>query len=290
VTPDWKAPTGIEIFNDSGTYAPTYMVGPYEQDGERHVFLLDGYAASAEAMQAASLSEAFDLDVSMALFSSQFKLPYGRERQVMLLDPEAPDFAARLEELCGEPMTAERVEAYRFDIRDALASNVPAGQRTFRIDDLFPEKRWRGQATAGYMCTDPYTGAPGVEDLGDGRYRVTSRLATRRTSVRCTFTVRLMKGFEESRLVFSPLLIRHTNPGSDFRDRPVKVSDSGRIRNELQTMLFQALEYQGGQKIRVHFDRIDEKMLSPERKALLWDVLRWYQNSHPVWFHWLEIL
>ena len=62
----WALPTGIPAFNESGTYAPTYRIGPYEQDGARHLFLCDGYAASAEAMQAASLAPMLGLDASSA--------------------------------------------------------------------------------------------------------------------------------------------------------------------------------------------------------------------------------
>ncbi|HSN69672.1 MAG TPA: hypothetical protein VLV48_10525, partial [Thermoanaerobaculia bacterium] len=59
----WKAPSGLAVFTDSGTYAPTFLVGSWKDgDGAAHVFLCDGYAASAEAMQAASLSEVLDVD------------------------------------------------------------------------------------------------------------------------------------------------------------------------------------------------------------------------------------
>jgi hypothetical protein len=68
----------------------------------------------------------------------------------------------------------------------------------------------------------------------------------------------------------------------------VKISDSGRIRNELQTMLSQALEHDGD-RIRVHFDRIDDKVMPKEKQAKIRDVLAWFKANHPVWFAWLEI-
>src|SRR4051812_923668 len=71
----WILPTGLPAFTESGTYAPTYCVGSWkDKAGESHVFLCDGYAASAEALQAATLSEVLDVDVTMALYSPKFDL------------------------------------------------------------------------------------------------------------------------------------------------------------------------------------------------------------------------
>ena len=90
-----------------------------------------------------------------------------------------------------------------------------------------------------------------------------------------------------TRQVFSPLLVRFLS-GVDHTTRPVKISDSGRIRNELQTMLSQALAYENDH-VRVHFDRIDEKVVPLEKQAAIRKVLEWYKASHPVWFEWLDI-
>ena len=46
----------------------------------------------------------------------------------------------------------------------------------------------------------PYT------EIGEGRYKVTTRLATQNASALVTFTFRLMESMEETRLVFSPLV------------------------------------------------------------------------------------
>ena len=89
-------------------------------------------------------------------------------------------------------------------------------------------------------------------------------------------------------LVFSPLLDRFF-AGEDYHSRAVKVSDSGRIRNELLTLCSDALEHNGTDRIRVYFDRIDDAVLPPEKKAFITEVLRWYKEHHPVWFGWLEI-
>jgi hypothetical protein len=76
--------------------------------------------------------------------------------------------------------------------------------------------------------------------------------------------------------------------GVDHTTRPVKISDSGRIRNELQTMVPQALEHDG-ERIRVHFDRINELVMPRDRQAKIRRVLEWYKRHHPVWFEWLDV-
>jgi hypothetical protein len=285
----WKAPSGLEVFTDSGTYAPTFLVGSWkDSSGAAHLFLCDGYAATAEAMQAASLSEVLDVDASMALFSPSFELPCHVEAKLMQLDPEAPGFAARIAEMIGgREVDAGRAVSYAEAIREAEASNIPLGRPSLRADDFLPEKNWRVLASTGYICDDPYSGIAGVTRVADGVYRVTTALATHNASSRITFTFRLMEPPEKARHVFSPLLVRFLS-GVDHTTRPVKVSDSGRIRNELQTMLSQALEHDG-ETVRVHFGRLDEKVVPRERQETIRKVLEWYRSNHPVWFSWLEI-
>jgi hypothetical protein len=285
----WKAPSGLEVFTDSGTYAPTFLVGSWKDAaGATHVFLCDGYAATAEAMQAASLSEVLEVDASMSLFSPEFDQPCDVEGRVMQLDPAAPDFARRVGKAVGaREVEAARVQAYAEAITEARDSNMPVGRRVLRADDFLPQKNWRTLACTGYMCDDPYTGASGVTKVSDRLYKVTTQLATRQAKARITFTFRLMESLEQARHVFSPLLVRFIS-GVDHTRRAVKISDSGRIRNELQTMLSQALEHDG-EKMRVHFDRIDEKVMPREKQLAIRRVLEWYKENHPMWFSWLEI-
>jgi hypothetical protein len=284
----WKTPSGMAIFTDSGTYAPTFLVGSWKDaEGATHVFLCDGYAASAEAVQAASLSEVLDVDSSMEVFSSIFELPCGTEGQLMRLDPGGPDFAKRVGQLFGREVEAGKIRTYAAAIRDAETSNIPLGRRVLRADDFLPEKTWSVLASIGYICDDPYTGAEGVTRISDGVFRVTTRLATRKASSRISFTLRLMEPFETARQVFSPLLVRFMS-GIDHKTRPVKISDSGRLRNELQTMLSQALEHDG-ESIRVHFDRVDDQVMPREKQTAIREVLLWYKKEHPVWFEWLDI-
>jgi hypothetical protein len=223
----------------------------------------------------------------MAGFSPKFELPCDREYQLMKLDPKAADFGNRLAALFGKPIDHETITYYADAIREAEESNIPSHKRVVRADDFLPEKSWSVLASTGYICDDPYTGAPGVTRLSEGVYRVTTRLATRHASSKVHLTLRLMNPIDEARLVFSPLLVRYLS-GVDHTARPVKISDSGRIRNELQTMLTQALVYEG-ETIRVHFDRVDEKVMPRDKQAKIRKVLEWYKAEHPVWFNWLEI-
>ncbi len=285
----WIAPTGLPVFTDSGTYAPTSMVRCWnDSSGAPHVFLCDGYAATAEALQAASLSEVFDVDVTMAPLSPKFELPLADEYHLMKLSPEAPDFERSLAKLYGDrPIDAALVKTYARAIRDARTSNIPLDRRVLRAEDFLTEREWRVLSCIGYMCDDPYTGLPGVQQLSDNRYRVTAQLATHAARSTIHFTFRLLETAAETRLAFSPLLVRFIS-GSDYTQRAVKVSDSGRIRNELQTMLSQAIDYEGDRMI-VHFDRVEDDVMTQPHQALIKDALGWYKQQHPEWFRWLEL-
>jgi hypothetical protein len=94
---------------------------------------------------------------------------------------------------------------------------------------------------------------------------------------------------DQQRLVFLPILNRFL-AGEDYEKRAVKISDSGRIRNELQTLCAEALEFPGENRIRIHFDRIAPAVISPEQQVRLMEVLLWYKARHPFWFSWLEIV
>ena len=285
----WPLPGGLPAFTESGTYAPTYLVGHWKDAaGEPHLFLCDGYAASAEALQAASLSAALDVEVSMALYSPRFERPMLDEYHLMQLDPDSPRFAEDLgRHLAEQPPGPERVAYYRECLREKALANLPRYDRTTRADDFFPEKSWRVLAASGYIGADPYTGLPGVERLSDDRYAVTTQLASKGASLVTRFVFRFLHPAAEMRLIFSPLLERFI-AGQDWTARAVKVSDSGRIRNELQTLVSQALEYRED-RIVVHFDRIQPDVLSLDKQRVVRRVLEWYKQNQPVWFAWLEL-
>jgi hypothetical protein len=284
----WIVPsTGIPAFTESGTYAPVYCVGPSTHDGEPHLFICDGYSASAEAMQAASLDPILGTVTSMCLFSSRFNISYEREHRLMRLDPDAVDYASRLDELAGRPVDDATAEIYRTNVREARAACMPVTRRTSTADDFFPNKEWRVLSLSSAMLPDPYTGIPGVEQVGADVFRVTTRAATRAGMVDVALSLRLMEPMDEMRMVFSPLLDRFY-AGQDYRARAVKISDSGRIRNELQTLCSEAIEYLPEGRMVVHFDQVDDAVLAPDKKALIREVLAWYRKVHPIWFRWLE--
>jgi hypothetical protein len=291
VDDDWQLPSGMNAFTDSGTYAPTYCVR-FEKDssGESHLFLVDGYAASAEAMQAASLAPMLDLRAFLSVFTSSFKLPYNKEQYIMSLDPDAADFKQQLEKLAGETFDNGTVENYKAMIRDAVYAGIPVDKPAIEAGDLFPEKQWDVLAVSGYMRPDPYSGAPGVELVDEEKniYRVTVRLAGTKGDKQLTFKLRLMEDREQSELVFKPLLNRFM-AGEEYTSRSVRISDSGRIRNEIQTLCSEALEFLPGDHIRIHFDRISPDVISHQDQDKLRKILGWYKDFHPIWFTWLEI-
>ncbi|CAN0312879.1 unnamed protein product [Phaeothamnion confervicola] len=240
-------------------------------------------------MQAASLAPALGLEASLSVFTSSFDLPHDREQKVMHLDPLAADFPAQLEKLLGSAPEPAQLDNYKAMIEEGRGAGLPLEKATLRADDFFPEKNWEVLALTGYMGPDPYSGLPGVEKVSDDTYRVTVRLMSNRSDKRATFTLRLMKDWQSSQLLFSPLLNRFLG-GIDYQTRPVKISDSGRIRNELQTLCAEALEYPGGTSLRLFFDRIPAAVIAPERQQRLLEVLRWYRKRHPIWFSWLELV
>ena len=290
VDDNWHLPgSAAPVFTESGTYAPVFRIGPYADDaGKTHLFLCDGYAASAEAMQAASLDPILDLETSMCVFSSQFKVSTEREQHIIALDPEGDDFEENLTATLGAELSDQMVEAYRASLRSAREALIPVDRRTITADDFFPLKEWRVLALASFLLPDPYTGAGGVEQTADDRYRVTTRAATRMGMLDVTLELRLMEPVQEMRMVFSPLLDRFY-AGQDYRDRAVKISDSGRIRNELQTLCSEAIEYRPDDRMLVHFDQVDSSVLPTDKKQLICDVLGWYKTNHPIWFRWLEM-
>jgi hypothetical protein len=286
----WELPIGGKAFTDSGTYAPTFLVGTWEDDkGQTHLFLVDGYAASAEAIQAASLYPILDLDVSLVVFSSKYELGHDREPLIMRLDPDAEDFGDQLCRIFEKDLDEKTIERYRNNIVQARTAGIPLDKKVVTADDFLPGKNWDVMAISGYMLPDPYTGAPGVRQVEDDTFEVTVRLSTKKGDKRTTITLRLVENFEESRLVFNPLLNRFLR-GENYTERRVTLSDSGRIRNELQTLCTEALEHFADHRIKLHFNLIPDDVIPPEDQVKIREILEWYKEKHPIWFKWLEIV
>ncbi len=289
VDESWLLPTGFAPFTDAGTYTPSFAVKPWKDDNnDLHLFVVDGYAASAEAIQAASLESALDVDVSLAVLSSKFAFPYDKDAACMKLDPEMDDFELQLEKITGKKdIEPSLVQIYKDSIRQAKDAGIPLEKRTITTEDLVAEKTYQTLATSGYMLPDPYSGCQGVTKISRDIYDVTVRLTTEKADKKIKFRLRLTETLEDSKLVFSPLLNRFLK-GEDYENRAVKISDSGRIRNELQTLCMDALEYEGN-KIVLKLERISKAMISKQDQKLLKKILQWYKQNYPVWFEWLEL-
>lgn len=289
VDENWTLPTGYKPFTDSGTYAPTFAVKTWEdENNDIHLFLVDGYAASAEAIQAASLAPILDIDVSLAVLSSKFALRFDKDAASMKLDPDAEDFPLRFKnEIVKGEVDDALIETYKQSIYLARNAGIPLKKRTITADDLITEKKWHALASSGYMLPDPYSGFPGVQQISHDTYSVTTRMTTENADKKITFTLRLIETFEESKLIFSPLLNRFLK-GEDFKTRAVKISDSGRIRNELQTLCTDALEHSGDKEI-LRFEKISKATISEPEQKTLRNILTWYKENYPVWFEWLEL-
>jgi hypothetical protein len=289
VADGWKLPTGHRAFTESGTYAPTFLIGDWkDEQNEKHLFIVDGYAASAEAIQAASLCPILNLSASLAVFSSKFTLSHEREAKIMHLNPDAKNFSRELSHLFNQDLDKEIIQFYWNDIREALNAGIPLENRIIGIEDFLPDKKWRVMALSGYMLNDPYTGICGIEKISKRIYKVSVRLSTRLGDKLVKLTLRLLEDFEESRLVFNPLLNRFMR-GEDYEERAVKISDSGRIRNELQTLCSEALEHFDADGIKVHFNKISQDVISADNQEVLKKILSWYKKNHPIWFSWLEL-
>lgn len=285
----WTLPGGGPAFTESGTYAPTYSIGSWTgEGGNRHLFIVDGYAASAEAIQSASLCPVLDLHASLAVLSSRFNLGHEEERLIMQLEPDDPEFPEKVSMICGDGLDEMTREAYRQDILNARSAGIPLGGGAITADDFLSAKKWEVMAVSGFMLPDPYSGSSGVEQVDDDTYEVTTRMTTRLGDRRTTLTLRLLEEPQRRRLVFNPLLNRFMH-GEDYRRRPVKISDSGRIRNELQTLCSEALEHLGSRGVRVHFEKISEDVIPIARQVTLREILEWYKANHPIWFSWLKL-
>ncbi|MEJ2118428.1 MAG: hypothetical protein P8Y36_11280, partial [Alphaproteobacteria bacterium] len=107
----------------------------------------------------------------------------------------------------------------------------------------------------------------GIETIDADTFRVITRIVSSNGDTPVAVTLRLTRSQAESHQAYTPLLMRFLD-GEDFENRTVRSFDSGRIRNELQTLCSDALEFHEN-TIRVHYDRIQSSVISPEKQREL---------------------
>jgi hypothetical protein len=227
----WRfAPNTDGVFVDSGTYAPVHRVGVFETKGESHLFLTDGYASSAEAIQAASLDQDREQRTFLCPFTPEFSESFDKECRIMQLKSNY-DFTvlrSKLGEILGRPVSEAEAQKYDEMLRAADRANMPRGRLTVTIDDFLPTKNWQCLAISATILDDPYSGMPGIREDGNRSYRVCVRLVGGGLDRKVTLTLGLGLPNGESRKAFSPLLDR-LYASEPYEMRAIKSSDVGRI-------------------------------------------------------------
>lgn len=167
VNDDWMLPNGWAPFTDSGTYAPTLTIGDWQDEhNATHLFIVDGYAASAEAIQAASLAPILGLSASLAVLSSRFRFTAPLDAAAMKLDPDSDTFADQLRDLVNEPdLDLDTVQGYKDTILAGQKAGIPLNSRTITANDLISEKNGRPWPVPGICCPIPTPGPRGSHRL-----------------------------------------------------------------------------------------------------------------------------
>ncbi len=286
----WLLPSGLGAFTDSGTYAPTYRVGPFTgADGRLQLFITDGYAASAEALQAASLDPVLGNQTSMCLFTSKFEISYEKERHLLHLDPAAPTSRS------GSPRRWARGHGEGLPrIRVHPEQRARGGDAHRQEDDhrgrLLPEEGVARPLAHGEHAPRAVHRAPGRGGDPAGRLprhdpRVLGRRDPRRDPHAPPDGV-LRPDRPRLLAAARPLLPR---PGlEEARRQGLRLGPHPQRAPDALLRGARVLRRQRG--IRIHFDKIDDAVLAPDKKALIREVLTWYCEHHPTWFGWLEMV
>ena len=159
-----RRPSGIAVFTDSGTYAPTFLVGSWKDAaGATHVFLCDGYAATRRGDAGRQPRRGAGRRRDDGALLAHLRAALRREEaKLMQLDPDAPDFAARVRAVLrragrrrrGGPPYAEAIREAEASQRADRASPCSAPTTSC------PRRTGACWRAIGYMCDDPYTGTP----------------------------------------------------------------------------------------------------------------------------------
>ena len=83
----------------------------------------------------------------------------------MQLDPARARLRRARRRRCSAAASVDagKVADYAEAIATPRLEHAAAASAVLRADDFLPEKSWHVLASIGYMCDDPYTGAPGVD-------------------------------------------------------------------------------------------------------------------------------
>lgn len=300
VEDDWRLPkTGKRVFTDSGTYAPVYQVREFEDGGEKHLFLVDGYASSAEAIQSASLDRALEHRTFMCALTPKFDESFQLEHEIMSLNPHDGLTALRqfLSGILRKPIAEAEVELYRAMLLDADRASMPRDRHTLGIDDFLPDKDWDCLAVSAAILDDPYSDMAGVNPQHDStgptvearKYKVCVRVVDRHGVERkITLTLGLGLPEDESRRAFSPLLDRLYDGergefgGERYETRAVKSSDVELILNELRTWDCNSVIDKENGEVEVNLDNVDDVVISSEKRKFILRILRRYQGDYPA--------
>jgi hypothetical protein len=287
----WRLPdTNTAVFTDSGTYAPVYRVGVFEANGQTHLFLTDGYASTAEAIQAASLDRARRQRTFLCPFTPEFLECPEVEQQMMQLEAkprlgdDLTDLRRNLSRILGRPISEEKAREHNNMLLAADRANLPRRQDILTIDDFLPNKDWQCLAVSASILDDPYSGMTGVRKVmgPDNEYRVCVRsVASNGRERRVILTLALRP---EALDDFSPLLDRLCGQ-EPYEQRAIKSSDVGRILNELRTWSWNSVfdvVAPDGVKTCVNLDSVDEIVIPAEKRKLILRILKNYIRDYPA--------
>jgi hypothetical protein len=282
---DFRFPgASAPVFTDAGTYAPAYRVGVFQMDGERHLFLVDGYASSAEAVQSASLDPGRRQRTFLCAFTPEFRESPQHEAAIMALPVRADgkvELSERLSGILGRPVTKAEAAIYNSVLHAADRANMPRDRDNLTIEDFLPNKEWRSLAFSAPIFDDPYSGLPGIRKLRGDSYAVCVRIADSEGLEKLvTLKLSLELRNEKSRNAFSPLLDRlyHSEPDSQ---RPVKTSDVGRIINELRTWSWNSVTDGLDGAVAVNLDVVDNVVMPLEKRIFALRTLARYKRDYP---------
>lgn len=278
----WRfADDGDRVFTDSGTYAPVHRAGVFEHGGERHLFLTDGYASLAEAIQGASLDRDRAQRTLLCPFTPEFSESYEQEARLMAIQANhREELRRQIEESLERAVSEAEVDRYEAMLAAADAANLPRSRRVLTIRDFLETQKWQCLSITAAILDDPYSGMPGVRMEENGCFRVTVRLVGGGVERRLELTFRLELANGQARKAFVPLLDRLYTTES-YASRAIKSSDVGRILNELRTWHWNSVANEEDGSVRVNLDGVDAAVIPAAKRRFIVRTLEQYKRDYP---------